>query len=312
MKKMKFSVFTAILVALLLVANSFEVRSHKVAPTPGACGDPSVNGSNDSTCAQPSCHPHPTYPNDSTILTLLIDTSPTFNSHTKLTSNFQYQANTTYNFYFALNSNTGVYGFEITALCGGAPYYNAAGNFIRTEVAHTTLDTITWPPFQYMGHGNADSVSRWTFQWTAPQASAGPITFYYCYNTSTLAFLDSTPAGGTSGAGVPGGQIYCSSITVQPAPSAINEIPGKLTALHIFPNPVSTQLGISFNLQQTELVTGSLYSLDGKLVKNLANSELLEAGSIYKNYDVKDIAPGVYLVRLNVGGSFITQKIVKQ
>ena len=38
----------------------------------------------------------------------------------------------------------------------------------------------------------------------------------------------------------------------------------------------------------------------------------MNSGNVNQQFDVNDLAAGIYLVKLNVGGATITKKIVKQ
>ena len=64
-------------------------------------------------------------------------------------------------------------GFEMTALKTGN---TAAGTFALTNTTTTSLQTASSK--QYVGHKNANSTRSWTFNWTAPAAGTGVVTFY--------------------------------------------------------------------------------------------------------------------------------------
>lgn len=125
------------------------------------------------------------------------------------------------------------------------------------------------------------------------------VTFYYSYNTAND---DNNPTGDV---------IYKGSVSIEALLSGVEDISTKVADLNIFPNPISSQFSISFDLKEADNVSAQLYSLDGKLMKELIN-EKMNSGNVNQQFDVNDLAAGIYLVKLNVGGATITKKIVKQ
>ncbi len=276
--------------ALLLFLNTEKVNSKISSPPAGSAGDPFTNAS----CSQNGCHGGATITPTANDLTLTIGTNtPT----TPLNSSFEYTGGTQYNIGFLINAFTGRYGFQIVALDGA----NAqAGTMTVTNAATTKINTSPGTGTrQYMGHLNASSTKNWVFRWTAPAATTGPVTFYYSYATE-----DGDDNPGTN-------NIYKSSVTINPAASAIQDINTKVEALQVFPNPVTSEVGVSFNLLEAGAVSANLYSLDGKRVTGF-EVENASSGLFSKILNVSDIDAGVYLLQLNVNGASVTQKIIKQ
>ncbi|MBN4072208.1 T9SS type A sorting domain-containing protein [Flavobacteriales bacterium AH-315-E23] len=79
------------------------------------------------------------------------------------------------------------FGFQLTALDSNN---NGIGTMIVTNTVNTSLQTNLGR--EYINHKNANSTDIWSFDWTAPIAKAGPITFYVCGNATNN-------NGGTSG-----------------------------------------------------------------------------------------------------------------
>jgi hypothetical protein len=308
-----FSVFA--LIALMTIRPG-SLISHAIYPPADVC-NAAAPPDTPITCAQSGCHPctqsncdTPAYsPSNPDILTLLIDTSPNFVNNISLNDSFQYAGNTTYYIKFKITSNTGVYGFQIIPQDVNN---NMAGSF--TVVNRTDTKIITTPPTgsrQYMGHLQAnDTTTYWVFQWTSPAASTGQITFYYAYNTSTLAFLDSITSPGAS-PGVPGGEIYAGTAVILPLPTGINDLPPSVSGLNLFPNPTDGNFGILFDLKQSETVGIAVYSLDGRLSKQLVTGALFNAGSFSQSFNLSELPAGIYLLRFNIGNSTVTRKLIK-
>lgn len=285
---------TAFIALTAMVLNTTRVNSEIPKPPSGSSGDPLTN----KTCAQSGCHPgagNELTPgaND---LTINIGTgTPT----TPLNSSFSYDGGTSYNIAFLPNAFTGRYGFQIIALDASN---KMAGTFTVTNAATTAIRTVGSAPNQYfyMGHLNASSTKNWVFKWNAPASSTGDVTFYYAYNT----------ADGDNE--VTNDIIYKGSVTISANPSTgINDLSSKVGHLKVFPNPITNDFGLNFNATESMDLTAELFNLNGELVKNLMKENISE-GTFTRNFNISDLAAGVYMVKLTSGSASVTQKIFKQ
>ncbi|MDB5282160.1 MAG: hypothetical protein JWO06_1235 [Bacteroidota bacterium] len=286
----KYLVLSVVLVAMLAIINTPKVNSHIIYPPVASCGDPTNAGI---TCAQSGCHAS-NQASNSSLLALKIDTT-TFLTGT-LDANFKYIPNQTYYIGFQTLAAAYAFGFQIASLDAS----NAqAGNFAVSDAVHTKLQTAGG--IQYMGHLHANhTISSWVFKWTAP--ASGAVTFYYAFNPAdSSSFVNS----------IPGAPVYFSNLTINPLSVGITDISDKLSNLNVFPNPISNEFGLSFNLKQSEEITASVYTMDGKLANSVIN-EKIGAGNFYRTFDISHLASGVYLVQLNVGGAVVTKKIIKE
>lgn len=283
----KYLLLTAFLIAIFATLNVTTVNSKITSPPAGSSGDPVNTG----TCAQSGCHNGPVQTPGAGDLTLTIGTG---NPTTPLDASFVYSPGTQYNIGFLINSFTGRYGFQMVALNSSN---TQAGTFAVTNSATTKINAAGGR--SYIGHLNANSTKNWVYKWTAPASGTGTVTFYYSYNTAD----DNDQSNGDV--------IYKGSVSIEALLSGVEDISTKVADLNIFPNPISSQFGISFDLKESNTVSSQLYSLDGKLMKELIN-EKMNSGNVNQQFDVNDLAAGIYLVKLNVGGATITKKIVKQ
>jgi hypothetical protein len=102
-----------------------------------------------------------------------------------------------------------LYGFQLTAIDGTG---TQAGTLVATDAVNTQLVSgfVLGNPRQYIEHTFAGAFPvefnqrTWTFKWTAPAASTGPVTFYVAGN------------GGNGDGESTGDYIYTSSVTVSP------------------------------------------------------------------------------------------------
>lgn len=106
-------------------------------------------------------------------------------------------------------TNRQLYGFSLTALDSQG---RRAGTLAVTDSSRTLLQTsvVNGNLRQYISHNfggsapNAAFQSSWTFRWTAPATSTGPVTFYFAGNAANGNGSES------------GDLIYTRNATVQP------------------------------------------------------------------------------------------------
>lgn len=76
------------------------------------------------------------------------------------------------------------------------------------------------------------------------------------------------------------------------------------------PNPVRGPVNIGFTLGQTSRVLLEVYDLYGRLQQTLVNHQLNAMGEHVQAWDTSDLAPGIYVVSLQVEGKRWAQKVV--
>lgn len=192
------------------------------------------------------------------------------------------------------------FGFQIVAL-KNSDHANAGGmsitDALRTQVISNdiALQDRKYVTYTYQGtEPVAPGVGEWTMNWTAPDKNVGPITLYIA---SVSANNDNTDKGD---------QVYTTTLTLSPdETSGINHHTEDLSA-NIFFSNASNELNISLQLQNEKQVSCLLYTIEGRLVKTLFDERITTANRKI----VLDEANGVYLVKLHVGQSEKTTKIV--
>ena len=273
--------------ALILFSNTF-LRSERVNPPAFYANNPPLN----LNCA--SCHACvPSHDSTNFVLEMGLDTS----SLTEVISGI-----TTYTpgvlYYLRINATkpSSDYGFELTAE-DSANSGTAVTSFTVLNSANTIIQTIG---SSYISHHNANSNNQWTFQWTAPAAYTGLITFYYVGNDGNGDDLQS------------GDQIYLMTKEIRAhwGATGVEEIGDKLNALSVFPSVFDQHVEISFDLKQNAKVEGSIVDLNGRVVKSILDEGLM-AGSFNRNIDLSGLQAGVYLVKIQIGEAFTVRKIVK-
>jgi FlgD Ig-like domain len=145
--------------------------------------------------------------------------------------------------------------------------------------------------------------ATWTMRWTAPDAGSGPAYFYLAGNAANGNFSSS------------GDRIYTISETwtentISPVPS--HSMVAELKAN--YPNPFNPRTTIAFELASSQSVRLSVYSLDGRLVRHLADGVRGE-GSHEVLWDGLDnrgsaVPSGTYFYRLQAGSVDQTRSMV--
>jgi hypothetical protein len=133
-------------------------------------------------------------------------------------------------------------------------------------------------------------VSLKNITWTAPAAGNGSVTFYGCFASSSSNAKKCT-------------------YTVNEYSVGLNENSNS-TGFSIYPNPVKDKIEISYTLETASEVIISLYSIDGKKVDELTNSDK-NSGSYKESYDLKSVTKaGIYVLELKYGERSLLEKII--
>ncbi len=133
----------------------------------------------------------------------------------------------------------------------------------------------------------------WTFQWTAPAAGTGNVTFY------GAASLDKS-------------KIYLAATEVtENGASGLNEQNDNF-GLILFPNPAANQLKISYTLKNESRVMIDMINMEGKTVTTLLN-DFNGRGTYSKTFMLSNsISDGIYFVRISKENTSIIKKIIIQ
>ena len=207
-----------------------------------------------------------------------------------LLANFSYELNKTYTLLFNPTVTSKRYGFQMSAL---DPANNNAGTFILTDPTHTALTSI---PINYLSHHNASSFKNWTFQWTSPSTDVGDISFYY-----TFVQADSNNQNTND-------TVYKGITTIHALNTGIKAIEN-FRNVSLGPNPIEGILHLSFEGIQAQTLTIDLFSIDGKLAKNLF-AQKNPPVDFNQTTNLDDIPPGMYIVKVSTEQGSLSRKVV--
>ncbi len=111
---------------------------------------------------------------------------------------------------------------------------------------------------------------------------------------------------------IDGGGIYAYG----EAPGVVSpEVPAEMGINGSYPNPFVAQAAISFSLPQTGRATVRVFDLSGRLVRTLADGEMVAADHtvVWDGCDASgnEVGAGVYFCRLEADGQTATQKMLR-
>lgn len=194
-------------------------------------------------------------------------------------------------------SVTGInkYGFEISPQSTGS-------NALKGTITLTnTLETQLKGSGKYITHKTAGTSGTggktWSFNWTAPAAGSGTVTFYGAFNAANGNNANS------------GDQIKLSTLAVNEDISGIHENYEASDLINVFPNPVADKLNIKCDIPARDITMIGVFSIDGKLVRTISKEEMQNS---MITADVSTLPAGTYFVSIRTEDAVATKRIVKQ
>jgi hypothetical protein len=272
---------TIIILSVVIAILVFSVSDNLYSNHAGAPAQVTGSPADGQTCNKSNCHT-----GNSVVVTPGI-----INSNIPITG---YVSGTTYTI-TATVTQTGnsCWGFEISP-------QNLAGTLLGipviTDTGQTKIINLKYITHKLAGTSGANTKS-WSFNWVAPAAGTGDVTFYGAFNYCNGNNLRT------------GDFIHTSFYTVNEATVGINENAEAYRFL-VFPNPISTTAEISFYLPEKTSFNLILYTIGGKKIQTLAASQSFKGSYIY--YFENQLNKGMYLLSIETPSSTVVKKIVIQ
>lgn len=163
---------------------------------------------------------------------------------------------------------------------------DAAGNLIGTLTAGTGSKLVG--SNKYVTHSSAQSASptSWSFNWTAPSAGIGDVTFY-----------GSVAVGKTN--------TKTTTLTVSQSTVGISDL--SVIRMQAWPNPSTGPVNVAFRNPSEGRILLELFDMTGSRVATLMD-EVRPAGEIRTEVRVNERS-GQYLLRLTAAGATGTHKL---
>lgn len=203
-------------------------------------------------------------------------------------SDLGYQSGETYSFTAMVeHPGSSRFGFELTAEDNDG---NKVGDFqilypLQTQLVNddgAITHTAT-------GNTGSNNMKEWSFDWVAPDATTGEITFYAAFNA--------TNADGTTSGDV----VYLTSYTVNPDITGLDELSKDF---RFYPNPSTGILNIENpNFNQTSIV--KVFNAAGQLAHEY------EMISEFGRINLTHLEKGLYFVQFNNESAQMHKLVIK-
>lgn len=216
--------------------------------------------------------------------------NPQGNEMSTITGNIPptgYVPGTTYDMTVSMQGGSSSYGFSLTveddanvnqgtliAPNGSNTQINGSGDYI-TQTTN-------------LGQGS----QSWNFQWTAPSAGVGEVTFY----AATMY--------GSGGAGNNNDVMVLTNASFQEA-SNVSITEAELKSLVVYPNPVIDEIHVaSKDIDEEMMIT--MFDVSGRQVLQ----ENHESGDVKIDVSSKNLNTGVYFLKVEAGGNSTIKKLL--
>lgn len=274
MKKIVYSIFVLTLVFMLFQASTSKVM-RKEGAEPGYTGSPGDSMKNCTAC----------HGGDATFYEGWIE------------SNIPSTGYVPGQIYTITTTNTELegtrFGFQISP-------QNDKGDLLGEIIVTDSIQTQLVGGKKYLtytenGVDGKDGSKTWTFNWKAPEAGTGKVTFYGAYNSNFQGHKGSD-------------HTFLSTLILNEHGTVkVSEMPKVLTVFSVYPNPSSQVVNINLTLKKTSNVVLDITDSYGKTIANIVNEKL--SGNVSKQYNTSQLASGIYFIKANVNGSVVTQKL---
>ena len=199
--------------------------------------------------------------------------------------------------------------YQLTASISGAGHtkfgfqvspQNATGTLLGTLV-NTSSQTQLVGTGKYVTHNNSGNQGAgsksWSFDWIAPAAGTGAVTFYGAFNVTNANNQSS------------GDSVYTSTLTVNESTVGINDVYSLAENVNVYPTVATEFFTYQISVKTEEIVTAQLIDASGKIVKTIFENESM-TGNIKKNIDVATLPSGFYFIHTLANNQKDVRKII--
>ncbi len=85
-----------------------------------------------------------------------------------------------------------------------------------------------------------------------------------------------------------------------------------MASLSVYPNPSAGPAFLTYDLPETTDLQVNLTDVNGRLLRVVTDKRDLTPGLYQESIVVDDLAPGLYLIRMQTEHGVVTQKLIKQ
>ncbi|HEA29375.1 MAG TPA: T9SS type A sorting domain-containing protein [Leeuwenhoekiella sp.] len=217
--------------------------------------------------------------------------------------------------------------FTFPATATGDSFYGSLVDFANTDLQTTGgftlsgLDAEQFYSFSIFASRDGATENRSTL-YTIQGAESFQATLNPSDNTTEIARIENVQASetgtitftaqpGADNLNLPNQFYYLGAIELTISEDMLSVDSAVLNnSLAVYPNPVSSQTQITFDLQEQANLKIDIYDLSGRLVENIANGEQ-PAGKFTKTWNrSSNIAAGVYILQIDADGKRFNSKLL--
>ena len=172
-----------------------------------------------------------------------------------------------------------------------------------TESPGQTRFAGTTPNPKYMTHTLSSNTSgsgtkSWSFNWTAPAAGTGMVTFYGAFNAANNNLSSS------------GDTIFLATLAISENTSVGVEDNSNHFNLKVFPIPAKDKINLSFSLKEKKQLEIKLFDVSGKIYKTML-SEIRSQGDYHDSFNLSDLfSKGIYFLKIETDEMSYVKKII--
>lgn len=186
------------------------------------------------------------------------------------------------------------FGFEVSPQNTSGQY---KGTLIVTNTRQTKIVSTNYITHKSNGT-SGNGIKSWSFNWKAPSAGSGPVTFYGAFNYSNNNGSES------------GDSIKTSTLYVVESPFKMGDetetAPQEMVSVKAYPNPFAGTAQLYLTTTDQSEVNWDVYSLNGQLIEHhehVLTNTIIDIGNNWNE--------GVYLIRVQSADGIKTLKVVK-
>jgi len=188
------------------------------------------------------------------------------------------------------------YGFQISPMNNSG---TLLGSLIITNPTTTKIVSTKYVTHTLAGTGGVGGKS-WSFNWVAPGAGTGSVTFYGAFN-----FTNSSNSAS-------GDVIHTSTLIIPEDLSAgINGISNNIQEVKISPNPFTDHFSIAYQLANAGEVVISLSDLKGNVVERVERGLQMPGKHVMELFPESSVKAGIYLITIQTPEGQLTKKAIK-
>ena len=193
------------------------------------------------------------------------------------------------------------FGFEIspqtsTGLQAGT---NSITDAVNTRLAPTNNPKYVTHTTTGSSAATTPGTKTWSYNWTAPIAGTGQVTFYGAFNCAN------------NNNSSTGDRIFLSTLVVsEDITSSWTATADKLYSFDVYPNPASEHVTLSILAKQNLKYSAELVDVSGRVVKHLTSDEMISGSEKRTALNVGDVAPGIYFFMLRSEEATASRKII--